>query len=173
MCPWHQRPESAPPGSPNYPVPCGRVSRQPFALSPRGFLWARTCTFLIRLSRVDPLGGHWEQWYGMNMFDSLPLTLIYQPLYPADVMFASCFLLSLVRHTSTLAPFVCAHLNPACVVSAGDNTRRVYVWTDLQHRFTVLEAELKGRVSFLGCSAIPPENGLLIRCVLAFLKCYY
>lgn len=114
MCPWHQRPESAPPGSPNYPVPCGRVSRQSFALSPRGFVHVLFLSVCHVSTHWGGKGGCWEQWYGMNMFDSLPFTLIYQPLYPADVMFSSCFLLSLVRAASTLTPSVCAHLNPAC-----------------------------------------------------------
>lgn len=175
MCPWHQRPESAPPGSPNYPVPCGRVSRQSFALSPRGFLRPRTCTFLIRLPRVDPLGGA----LGAVVWDEY----VWQPPISTDLSASlSCWcyvflLFPALPHLSRL------HINAVClcsfepsVSSPALTTHAVVVYsvrTDLQHWFTVLEAELKGRVSFLGCCAIPPENGLLIKCVLAFLKCYY
>lgn len=177
MCPWHRRPESAPPGSPNYPVPCGRVSRQSFALSPREFLWARTCTFLIRLSHPHPT--HWRGGggaLGAVVWDEY----VWQPPIYTDLSASlSCwcyvFLLfpALPRPSRLDINAVCLCSLEPSVSSPALTTHAVVFYnlrTDLQHWFTVLEAEFKGPVSFLGflgCSATPPENGLLIRCVLS------
>lgn len=106
MCPWHQRPESAPQGAPITPVPRGwaKVCQggRCIILS-CGFPCARACVFLSRLSRVHRAGDG-----GTNEFDNLPSTLIYQPVYPSYVF--SWFLLSLVCHAFTFMSRVCVQL---------------------------------------------------------------
>lgn len=172
MCPWHQRPESSPPGSPNYPVPCGRVSRQSFALSPVGFCGLAHVLFLS-VCHVSTRGG---RALGAVVWDGYVWQPpIYTDLSASPTCWCYVFLLfpALPRPSRLYINAVCLCSFEPSVSSPALTTHAVVVYsvrTHLQHWFTVLEAELKGHVSFLGCSAIPPENGLLIRCVLAFLN---